>query len=83
MLGYLVSSSLSLLLLCCLMPIHDILVIKSTLLLIISLTFSAAAGKLLHDNNFKFDMAYTSCLKRAIRTLWHSLEQVTSLSETV
>ena len=36
----------------------------------------AAAGKLLHDNNFKFDMAYTSCLKRAIRTLWHSLEQV-------
>lgn len=34
-----------------------------------------AAGKLLHENNFKFDLAYTSYLQRAIKTLWHSLEQ--------
>ncbi len=34
-----------------------------------------AAGKLLRDNGFKFDMAYTSYLQRAIKTLWHSLEQ--------
>ncbi len=34
-----------------------------------------AAGKLLKDNNFKFDLAYTSYLQRAIRTLWHSLEE--------
>jgi 2,3-bisphosphoglycerate-dependent phosphoglycerate mutase len=34
-----------------------------------------SAGKLLKDNNFKFDVAYTSFLQRAIKTLWHSLEQ--------
>lgn len=34
-----------------------------------------AAGKLLKENGFKFDMAYTSYLQRAIKTLWHSLEQ--------
>lgn len=34
-----------------------------------------AAGKLLKENNFKFDLAYTSYLQRAIKTLWHSLEQ--------
>mmetsp|Transcript_16390 Transcript_16390/g.33244 ORF Transcript_16390/g.33244 Transcript_16390/m.33244 type:complete len:276 (-) Transcript_16390:110-937(-) len=34
------------------------------------------AGKLLCDAGFKFDKAYTSVLKRAIRTLWHSLEQI-------
>lgn len=34
-----------------------------------------AAGKLLKDHNFKFDLAYTSYLQRAIKTLWHSLEQ--------
>jgi len=34
-----------------------------------------SAGKLLKENNFKFDIAYTSYLQRAIRTLWHVLEQ--------
>jgi len=34
-----------------------------------------AAGKLLKENNFKFDLAYTSYLQRAIKTLWHTLEQ--------
>jgi 2,3-bisphosphoglycerate-dependent phosphoglycerate mutase len=34
-----------------------------------------AAGKLLKENSFKFDMAFTSYLQRAIKTLWHSLEQ--------
>lgn len=33
------------------------------------------AGKLLAKEGFSFDKAYTSVLKRAIRTLWHSLEQ--------
>jgi len=36
---------------------------------------AAAAGKLLKTEGFKFDVAYTSLLKRAIRTLWHTLEQ--------
>ena len=35
---------------------------------------AAAAGQLLKDNGFIFDMAFTSYLKRAIRTLWHVLE---------
>ncbi|MGB5630203.1 MAG: 2,3-diphosphoglycerate-dependent phosphoglycerate mutase [Woeseiaceae bacterium] len=30
-----------------------------------------AAGKLLKDLGYHFDIAYTSVLKRAIRTLWH------------
>ena len=30
-----------------------------------------AAGKLLHELGYEFDIAYTSVLKRAIRTLWH------------
>jgi 2,3-bisphosphoglycerate-dependent phosphoglycerate mutase len=34
-----------------------------------------AAGKLLKENDFHFDIAYTSFLQRAIKTLWHSLEQ--------
>lgn len=34
-----------------------------------------AAGKLLKEENFKFDLAYTSYLQRAIKTLWHTLEQ--------
>ncbi len=38
-------------------------------------TEAIAAGKLLKENNFKFDLAYTSFLQRAIKTLWHSLEQ--------
>jgi 2,3-bisphosphoglycerate-dependent phosphoglycerate mutase len=37
------------------------------------------AGKLLAQNGYKFDVAYTSLLKRAIRTLWHSLEQTDSM----
>nr|ACF24576.1 phosphoglycerate mutase [Gymnochlora stellata] len=33
------------------------------------------AGKLIAESKMKFDKAYTSVLKRAIRTLWHCLEQ--------
>jgi 2,3-bisphosphoglycerate-dependent phosphoglycerate mutase len=33
-----------------------------------------AAGKLLKAEGFVFDKAYTSVLKRAIKTLWHTLE---------
>jgi 2,3-bisphosphoglycerate-dependent phosphoglycerate mutase len=32
------------------------------------------AGRMLHDAGFTFDMAYTSVLKRAIRTLWNTLD---------
>src|SRR5579862_3993262 len=35
---------------------------------------AAEAGALLRDNGFAFDCAYTSVLKRAIRTLWISLD---------
>ena len=35
-----------------------------------------AAGKILHQNGFTFDVAYTSVLKRAIRTLWIVLDQM-------
>lgn len=35
-----------------------------------------AAGKILHQNGFTFDAAYTSVLKRAIRTLWIVLDQM-------
>ena len=34
-----------------------------------------AAGKLLGELGFKFDIAYTSVLKRAIRTLYHIQDQ--------
>ena len=34
------------------------------------------AGKLLKDEGFVFDQAYTSVLKRAIRTLWLVLEEM-------
>ena len=34
------------------------------------------AGQLLRDNGFNFDVAYTSVLKRAIRTLWVTLDQM-------
>lgn len=37
------------------------------------------AGKLLAEKGYKFDVAYTSLLKRAIRTLWHSLERTDSM----
>ena len=35
-----------------------------------------AAGKLLAGEGFVFDVAYTSVLKRAIKTLWHVLEEL-------
>jgi 2,3-bisphosphoglycerate-dependent phosphoglycerate mutase len=34
-----------------------------------------SAGLLLKDQGYTFDIAYTSTLKRAIRTLWYSLEE--------
>lgn len=37
---------------------------------------AAAAGKLLRDEGYTFDEAYTSVLKRAIRTLWHVMEEM-------
>ncbi len=36
---------------------------------------AAAAGKLIKESGLVFDLAYTSMLQRAIRTLWHTLEQ--------
>lgn len=33
------------------------------------------AGQLINFSGLKFDVAYTSFLQRAIKTLWHSLEQ--------
>jgi 2,3-bisphosphoglycerate-dependent phosphoglycerate mutase len=38
-----------------------------------------AAGRLLKQNGFAFDIAYTSLLKRAIRTLWLSLEEMDAM----
>ena len=35
-----------------------------------------AAGRLLRDEGFEFDVAYTSVLKRAIRTLWLFMEEM-------
>jgi 2,3-bisphosphoglycerate-dependent phosphoglycerate mutase len=35
-----------------------------------------AAGALLHKEGFVFDIAYTSVLRRAIRTLWITLEEL-------
>lgn len=37
---------------------------------------AAAAGGILKREGFEFDEAYTSVLKRAIRTLWHIQEQM-------
>ncbi len=37
---------------------------------------AVAAGKLLLELGWDFDIAYTSVLKRAIRTLWHILDQM-------
>ena len=34
------------------------------------------AGKILKDNNYTFDIAYTSLLKRGIRTLWIVLDKM-------
>ncbi|CAN0212118.1 unnamed protein product [Pylaiella littoralis] len=36
---------------------------------------AADGGKLINDAGYKFDVAYTSYLKRAIKTCWHTLEQ--------
>jgi 2,3-bisphosphoglycerate-dependent phosphoglycerate mutase len=38
-------------------------------------TEAAQAGELIKASGFTFDVAYTSFLKRAIRTLWHVLEK--------
>ncbi|UUX91516.1 2,3-diphosphoglycerate-dependent phosphoglycerate mutase [Methanoplanus endosymbiosus] len=37
---------------------------------------ATAAGKLLKDEGYEFDAAYTSVLKRAIRTLWITLDEM-------
>ncbi|MBX3021953.1 MAG: 2,3-diphosphoglycerate-dependent phosphoglycerate mutase [Bdellovibrionales bacterium] len=37
------------------------------------------AGRLLKEEGFVFDIAYTSILKRAIRTLWIGLEEMNSM----
>src|SRR5215813_14956917 len=37
---------------------------------------AASAGKLLKEKGFTFDMAYTSVLRRAIRTLWIILDEM-------
>ena len=35
-----------------------------------------SAGRLLRQEGFEFDLAYTSLLKRATRTLWHCLDEM-------
>src|SRR4051812_19111498 len=35
-----------------------------------------AAGRLLRDGGFDFDVCYTSVLKRAVWTLWHALDEL-------
>ena len=35
-----------------------------------------AAGALLMDEGYEFDLAFTSVLKRAIKTLWVALEEM-------
>ena len=37
---------------------------------------ATAAGRLLRESGFEFDLAFTSVLKRAIRTLWLALDQM-------
>lgn len=37
------------------------------------------AGRLLKEEGFSFDIAYTSVLKRALRTLWFALDQLDEL----
>jgi len=37
------------------------------------------AGKVLNENGFEFDIAYVSVLKRALRTLWLTLEEMDQL----
>ncbi|MEO8630174.1 MAG: 2,3-diphosphoglycerate-dependent phosphoglycerate mutase [Betaproteobacteria bacterium] len=43
------------------------------------LSEAAAAGRLLKDGGFVFDVAYTSVLKRAIRTLWIVLDRMDTM----
>ena len=38
-----------------------------------------AAGRILKEAGFEFDMAYTSVLKRAIRTLWIVLDEMDTM----
>jgi 2,3-bisphosphoglycerate-dependent phosphoglycerate mutase len=40
------------------------------------ITEALSAGKILKENNFTFSKAYTSYLKRAIRTLWITLDEM-------
>lgn len=40
------------------------------------ITEARSAGKALKDKGFEFDMAYTSVLRRAIKTLWLALEEM-------
>lgn len=40
------------------------------------ITEAKNAGRTLKENNFSFDIAYTSLLKRAIRTLWIALDEM-------
>ncbi|MEO8543033.1 MAG: 2,3-diphosphoglycerate-dependent phosphoglycerate mutase [Burkholderiaceae bacterium] len=35
-----------------------------------------SAGRVLRENHYEFDLAYTSVLKRATRTLWHCLDEM-------
>lgn len=37
------------------------------------------AGKLIREEGFLFDVAYTSVLKRAVRTLWLSMEEMNAM----
>ena len=37
------------------------------------------AGRLLKENNYRFDLAYTSVLKRAVRTLWIVLDEMDAM----
>ena len=39
-------------------------------------TQAKSAGQLLKAEGYEFDVAYTSMLKRAIRTLWHTLDEM-------
>ena len=43
---------------------------------VIELAEARQAGKLLKEAGFTFDLAYTSVLKRAIRTLWGTLDEM-------
>jgi 2,3-bisphosphoglycerate-dependent phosphoglycerate mutase len=38
-----------------------------------------AAGRLLKDSGYRFDVAFTSVLKRAVRTLWLALDELDQL----